>query len=102
MRRGTTPTFYLYVKGVDLTGKRVYVTILQGGREIDIEGPACEKTETGCTLSFTLTQEQTLSLKKGEAGIQIRWIDRTGRAAASTIKTFCINRILKEGEISYD
>ena len=102
MRRGTTPTFYLYVKSADLSGKVTWVTILQGGKQIDIETPQCEKTEEGCTLSFTLTQEQTLSLKPGDAAIQIRFIDNTGRAAATKIKGFKIKPILKEGEIFYE
>lgn len=102
MRRGTTPTFYLYVKGADLSHKKIFVTIQQGGRELTIEDPSCEKTDEGCILKFTLTQEETLGLKKGEAGIQIRWIDNTNRAAASVIKQIIIGSILKDGEIDYE
>lgn len=101
MRRGTTPTIYCYVKGADLTGKTIYATIKQGDTEITLVDPYCEKTETGCTVSFRLTQEETLSLPVGRAEIQLRWINNQGRAAATCIKTFNINSILKEGEIEY-
>lgn len=102
MRRGTTPTVYCFVKGADLTGKNVYATIKQGGTEITIIDPQCTSTDTGCTLVFTLTQAQTLKLKKSKANIQLRWIDNNGIAAATPIKEFVVDQILKEGEIQYE
>ena len=102
MRRGTTPTIYCFVKGADLTGKTIYATIKQDDIEIILKDPACERTETGCTVSFRLTQEQTLSLPIGRAEIQLRWINSQGRAAATCIKTFSIDSILQEGEIEYE
>lgn len=101
MRRGTTPTIYCYVKGADLSGKNVYATIKQGGTEITIIDPQCTSTDTGCTLVFTLSQEQTLKLKKSKANIQLRWINPDGIAAATPIKDLIIDQILKEGEIEY-
>ena len=104
MRRGTTPTFTLNVTGATFSGCNVYVTIRQNGVMLTKSGEDLDISvidEEHCKIVIGLTQEETLSLKTGKAAIQIRWIDSTGVAGASSIKEFCVNPILLEGEITY-
>ena len=101
MRRGTTPYFVLEVEGIDLSDKTTIVTIEQDETELDIKNPECETTEKGCQISFYLTQDQTLQFRSGRASMQIRWIDEEGLAGATKVKTFSVDKILKEGDIVY-
>jgi hypothetical protein len=102
MRRGTTPTLTCTVNGADLSSTTFYVTIEQDEVELNIKNPDCKTTETGCEITVVLTQEQTLQLRSGRAQIQIRWIDENGTASATPVKTLDVEKILKEGEISYE
>ena len=102
MIRGTTPHFTLEVNGIDLSDKTIYVTIEQDETEIDVKNPECEPTESGCTLSFDLTQDQSLMFRSGRASMQIRYIDEEGVAGASGVKTFLVGKVLKEGDIAYE
>lgn len=102
MRRGTTPTLTCKIDGADLTNCHSFVTIRQGGYELDIENPEVVATETGCTITIILTQEQTLKLKAGIIEIQIRWITSDGTALATNIETVEVHKILKQGVISYE
>ena len=102
MKRGTTPTLHCSVTGADLSGTKIYATLRQGDQEITVLDPECETTEEGCSVTFTLTQEQTLKLKNGRVSVQLRWVDRTGAAAATPTTTISVDKILKEGEITYE
>lgn len=102
MRRGTTPTLTCTIDGADLTDSHVYMTIQQGGTEITIENPEIETTETGCKITVTLTQEQTLKLKAGVIDIQFRWITSDGTALATDVQQVEVYKILKQGAISYE
>jgi hypothetical protein len=73
--RGTTPNFTLRIKSdkIDLTkSQEVYVTIKQNSTEYDLSGEllSIEKNIVKCYL----TQEQSLSLREGEAEMQINWL----------------------------
>lgn len=102
MRRGTTPVITCTIIGADLTGSSVYVTIQQGGVEITVVNPQIETTDTGCKITVILTQEQTLKLFKGIADIQVRWITSDETAHATDIKQLNVDKILKNGVISYE
>lgn len=78
MRRGTTPT-----------RKRTYPKLLTFAEvafwqdEIKfVITPDIEETDTGCLVSFTLTQEQTLSLEVGHVNWQIRALCADGAVAS--------------------
>lgn len=101
MRRGTTPTLTCKIEGADLTDCHSYVTIRQGGYELDIENPEVVSTETGCTVTIKLTQEQTLKMKAGIVEVQFRWIAADGTALATDIQTVEVHKILKQGVIEY-
>lgn len=100
MIRGTTPMIRLTAK-FDLRGWHLYVTLKQGlvsytfkndDIEVDFEGGYS-------TLSFMLTQEQTLSFNdNGKVEIQLR-AAKDSSAIASKVATVDVGRILMGGVI---
>lgn len=102
MRRGTTPTLTCKIDGADLTDCHIFITLRQGGYELDIEDPEVVATETGCTITVILTQEQTLKFKAGIVEVQIRWITSDGTALATNIQEVEVYKILKQGVINYE
>ena len=100
MRRGTTPTITLESE-FDFTGWYLYVTIVNGVKSFTFENDSLTmKRENGKSLiSFTLTQEQTLSFKSGTmCEVEIRAC-KDGAAVATDIKSVSVDRILKDGAI---
>lgn len=100
MRRGTTPTLKIKVKGIAITQlKTVYITIRQGQKELTKTNNDIE-IEDGNVISVFLSQEDTLKFFGGHVDIQLRAVTCNGVAVASDIKRIPIGRILKEGVIS--
>ena len=99
MRRGTTPAIALTVDA-DLTAYTVYVTLKNGGRELTVTNDALtiEYANQKSTITFALTQQQTLNFKVGTCEVQVRAI-KDGTAIATDIQTIDVGRILKEGVI---
>lgn len=88
-KRGSTPTYVIrlkeeYREEVDLTlANHVYVTFEQGKNELRKSDTQLELTADTITLS--LTQEETLSFKKGTIGIEVNvTYDNGGRAISQT------------------
>jgi hypothetical protein len=98
MRRGTTPTYTLTVD-MDLTGWTCYVTLKGLGKLLNLEGErlAVEGGEQS-TVTFELTQAETLALKPGKCEVQLR-AAKNGAAIATDIATLDVGRILRDGEI---
>lgn len=103
MRRGTTPVICLTVQGYDLTGCKVYATLKQGNYTLTKTGNNLTITTMGgnTCVTFTLTQAETLELKRGSASVQIRWIDSNGIALATDIQEINVDIILLDGVITY-
>lgn len=103
MYRGTTPTIIINVIGETFENSTIYVTIEQTPLQITKTGEdvIVEATEEGCRLMISLTQEETLQFVKGYAKLQIRWINSSGIAQASPIKTIDVDPILLKGVITY-
>ena len=106
MYRGTTPSIALLVAGVDLsfqdTWPVVVVTIKNGGTEIDLQRDllVIEHTDAGCSVTFVLTQAQTLAMYKSMPMlVQLRAKDASGRAIATDIASVAVDDIVKDGEI---
>ena len=100
MRRGTTPTFEVDCD-IDLTGYTIYLTLKQGTTELTLT-PEVEATQTGCKLTVTLTQEQTLGFSTARfTSMQVRAVNATGLAVASNIMQVDVGEILKNGVIVY-
>lgn len=99
MRRGTTPTISITVKGLsDIQINKAYLTLKQRGTVV-------EKTEAdmgidGDILQVTLTQEETLKFAaRAEMNVQLRVLSKSGTAYASDIVTVPVGEILKDGVI---
>ena len=96
MRRGTTPTCTLTVD-MDLTGWTCYVTLKGAGKKLDLEGGRLAVTAgESSTVSFTLTQKETLAFKAGKCEVQLRAVNG-GAAVASDIATMTVEPILRDG-----
>lgn len=104
MRRGTTPTLPIRVIGADFAGCTLYVTLEQGSLQITKTNDdlSITPTEEGAMVGVFLSQEETLSFKKGTASIQMRWINSSGIADGSAIARIEIKDVLLEGVIEYD
>ena len=94
MRRFTTPTIELVVKGVDLTGLEVYVTFSQQGKVLTVEQPTMEYADEDTTISVPLSQVQTGNFNAGNVEVQVNFIDTNGHRDATTIKAIEVDRNL--------
>jgi len=93
MRRGTTPTIKINIKGVPMYAVLDwYVTISQECTEITKTGD--DITIDNTVLSITLSQKETMRFRPGEVEIQIRAKTVDGVYIASEICTADIGRIL--------
>lgn len=93
MTRGTTPT-----------RKRTYPKMLtfceaafwQTNGDQIVVTPEVEATDTGCTITITLTQEQTLSFSLGALFWQIRGLTEDG-AVASEVYSEIVTDVHPDG-----
>lgn len=104
--RGTTPSITLNIKGVDLSDAAVWptviVTVENGHNSFDVErdGLTIASTDAGCSLTFALTQAQTLALSvMRPIYVQLRAKDVDGRAIASPMASVEVEDVIKDGEI---
>lgn len=104
--RGTTPSITLNIIGVDLSDAVVWpiiiVTVKNGHKKIDVmrDKLTTAKTDAGCTLTFELSQEQTLALSVMlPVHVQLRAKDADGDAIASPIVRVEVMDVIKDGEI---
>jgi len=83
---GTTPTYVLTFQGVDFTQADEIVVTISDMNETTLLELTPEATET--TLTFSLTQEQTLAMPIGSCLIQVNWLYNNGdkRAASNKAK----------------
>lgn len=98
MRRGTTPTITI-TTDIDLTNaSNLFVTFKQGAYK-RIEKTLEDVTVTEDSVSFDLTQKETLLLDAGvPVNVQIRATLGDSKLA-SNIMTTDVEAILKQGEI---
>ena len=93
MTRGTTPSYVITIKDdVDLSEVTdLYVTLKQSEtskvtrKNAELEGKA---------ITLTLTQEETLLFKEGEAELQVRGKFSDGVAFATKVIRVPVNRVL--------
>lgn len=111
MRRGTTPTVTLTVKGIDggdcdLTNADIYVTFADKKKSNVIltkstndEGVSVELVDNYTVVKIVLTQADTLSFKmNSRVRVQLR-AKKGQKAIASDIGEFTMEEILLDGEI---
>lgn len=102
--RGTTPSYTVNVAGVELDkSKTILVTFGQDGKELfSLEKPDLTIDAEKESISFALTQEQTLMFdnNKSVAQMQIRILDTSGNCVANSIQNIAIQPILHEGVLT--
>lgn len=103
MYQGTTPTLVLRVKNRDLTGATVFVSIRTGTNVITKTGTdlAMTASDEDTIVVCTLSQIETLKLNEGDAQVQIRFVDSTGTALATTKAKARVNDVLYKRVIEY-
>lgn len=101
MTRGTTPKLTFTMSIAPSKFLKLYVTGEQNGRTIfDKTLEDMEKNEASKTVSFRLTQDETLGLvEKSVLYIQARGVLTDGNVVASGILQTSVGRILKDGVI---
>lgn len=103
--RGTTPSITLNLTGVDLSNASVWPTVivtLENGSnifDVDRDKLAIAKTDAGCSVTFALTQAQTLLMHKLQKTlVQLRAKDADGHAIATETASVAVEDIVKDGE----
>lgn len=94
MRKFTTPTITLVVRGVDLSDKDVFVTFAQGENVTTIENPDATFDGEDTTILVPLSQVQTGGFTVGTVDVQVNFIDASGNRDATTVKAIGIDRNL--------
>lgn len=103
MRRGTTPTRSLIIKGYDLTGCTVHVYFTQDENSIVKTDPDVTYADGASVVSCDLTQEETLSLDANKnVLVQVRWIDKTGKVEETVIVSERVGDVLNDEVMEYD
>lgn len=99
LARGTTPTITMTYKTIDVSLiVEAYLTMRQRG--LEIEKTLAEAAVADNSLSWTLTQQETLDLRTDSSvNIQCRYRLQDGTAGTSEIYTVSPYAILKEGVI---
>jgi len=93
MRRGTTPTIVINVKGIEMTEiAEWYITVAQDSVQITKTNEDIEIEDT--LIKMPLTQTETMKFKSGEVSVQIRAKTTEDVVIASGIQTLDIDRIL--------
>lgn len=104
MIRYTTPTQTIKVKGIDLTGYDVTVSlrqligVTQNAHEVDIGGDAVSLALDGSdtAVTFTLTQEQSGGFVRGWVDVQVNYGSGDTRMASSVTSLYMDRNLLTE------
>ena len=94
MVQATTPTFtFTFPSTIDpSTFQKTVFSLEQEGLEFEKTGE--DLTIEGQTISVSLTQKETLSLKVGKAEVQLNWLYPDGTRACSDINEIAITKNL--------
>ena len=95
--RGTTPTItfsFSSVRPSDISA--AYLTISCLGGTALVERELDSATVSSSSISWTLTQEETLAFQKGSGKLQSRFLDTEGNAFKSVIVNTQISDVLCE------
>lgn len=98
MGRGTTPTYLVTFRGIDFEDiDDIYFTFEQSksNQELTKHFPEVEAHEEGYA-TVSLTQAETLAFAKGNGKIQIRFINKNGKAFKTSIVTMEVSDVLYE------
>lgn len=101
MYRGTTPTLVFKLDTeLDLTTlTQVWVTIQNGDTQYNFDITRVTIDNEEKTIAVSLTQEETLALKRVVSNVQLRMLTSADKALATNIVQININNVLKGGVI---
>lgn len=95
--RGTTPTYTIAFPDIDFsTLTDIYITFEQTKQGVEITKHGDDLAWAADHVSVRLSQADTLKFKAGEIKVQVRAIDNTDNAVASTIWYEDVNDVLYE------
>lgn len=104
--RGTTPIITLNITGVDLSDASVWPTVIatvgnaRSTVDVNRDKLVIANTDAGCSVTFALTQAQTLALSVIlPVHVQLRAKDADGHAIASPIASVEVKDVIRDGEI---
>lgn len=100
MRRYTTPTLPLTVRGANLSGCDVWVTIIQDRYKLERK-TTCTFDGTDSHIELTLSQAETGAFKRGKSRVQVNWIDSYGRRDATRIREIDVVDNLQDRVVNY-
>lgn len=102
LMRGSTPTITMTYKTVDVSAiVEAWLTIKQNASGTTINKELAAATVGENSLSWTLTQVETLQIKtSGNVQIQCRYLLRDGTSGGSAVYNVSPYAILREGEIT--
>ncbi len=99
MNRGTTHDYEIDLPNVDFTNiTEMWVDFAQYGTVV-IHKTLSDVTVEDQTVTVHLSQEDTLSLKKGKVSIQCRFLTADGEATVTEIIRKDVGDVLKDGVI---
>ena len=105
IRRGTTPTVTITTRkksesfaigDLDLT--ELWITYSQDNTEV-LTKTLSDVTVAGDTITYSLTQAETLSLHEGLCQVQLRFLDSDGKAGGSGKRNVWVASVSKGGVI---
>lgn len=107
MFKGTTPTIKWHIKNTNVKFEefeKVWMTFKDSHNHAITREESEDKHELQLddkkrTISYELTQEETLALCLGTIEVQIRVLFKSGQAWATKPMTFELERVLKGGVI---
>lgn len=83
--RGTTPTIQFTFNEVDVTNITTAILTIKQYGETKLEKDKSKATVGEKTLSWDLTQEESLALKYGVCTVMINWLLADGTRGASRV-----------------
>lgn len=105
MYQGTTPSIVFEIKGYDLSIAKVFVSFKRGQDILTKTDPDVQTSydteEEISTVVCSLTQEETLAMRQGDATVQIRFIYEDGQAYATNKAEVAVNDVIYKEVISY-
>lgn len=86
--RGTTPSIQYTYRTVNVANITVAVLTIKQGDTLLVEKDLSTATVAQKTITWTLTQENTLLMKPGDVTVMVNWLLNDGTRGASRKKTY--------------
>ena len=89
--RGTTPTIQFSFETIEPSNIVTAYLIIKQDSSVIIEKSISDSSVVEDKLSFTLTQEETLSLGKSKAYVSLDWVTNGGVRGRSKVVPFTVS-----------